>query len=125
MWATPLHSRNWLRLRAQAGDATPSNQLIRQNFPLENRSIRLYSNQTLARAVFFLNQRSRTTLAREDSCKVDFELVLRRPIETTATNGTCHLYSVSNRAMFSLKSFDPLSFWMFLPPLTRLYVLFL
>jgi hypothetical protein len=31
---------------------------------------------------FNLNQRSRTTLAREDSCKVDFEPVLRRPIET-------------------------------------------
>jgi len=27
--------------------------------------------------------------------------------------------------MFDLKSFDPLSFWMFLPPLTRLYLLFL
>jgi len=27
--------------------------------------------------------------------------------------------------MFPLKSFDPSSFWMFLPPLTRLYLLFL
>ena len=48
---------------AQTVDATPSNQLIRQHFPMENCFVRLYLNQTLARMVFRLSQRSRTTLS--------------------------------------------------------------
>jgi hypothetical protein len=41
-------------------------------------------NQTLARTVFRLNQRSRTTLSYAGPLQVDFGLVLRRPIETAA-----------------------------------------
>lgn len=41
----------------------PPNQLIRQYFALENRSVGLYFNQNLARELFRLIQRWRTILA--------------------------------------------------------------
>jgi hypothetical protein len=70
-------------LRAKPVDATPSNQLIRQYFPWRT-DLSGCNQSTLARAVFSLNQRSRTTLALSRLLQVDFELVLRRPIETAA-----------------------------------------
>jgi hypothetical protein len=39
-------AKSRLVVRAQPVDATPSNQLIRQYFPIENRSVRLYSIST-------------------------------------------------------------------------------
>jgi len=42
-----------LALRAQPVDATPSNQLFRQYFPLQNRSVRLYSIRTIQGSISF------------------------------------------------------------------------
>src|SRR5713226_6072706 len=52
-----------LLVPAQPVDATPSNQLIRQYFPLENQSIRLYSIRTRQGSVPF-----ESTLANDFSC---------------------------------------------------------
>ena len=77
---------SWLVVPAQPVDATPSNRLIRQSFPLENRSVRFYSirpsqggvpiESTLANYSYLLSP-----------LQVDFELVLRRPIETARITG--------------------------------------
>jgi hypothetical protein len=52
----------------------PSNQLIRQYFALENRSVGLYFNQNLARELFRLIQRARTIFSFLRFLQVDFEL---------------------------------------------------
>jgi len=76
---------------AQLVDATPSNQLIRQYFPLENRSVRLYSIRPSQDGIPF-----ESALANDfqllGPLQVDFELVLRRPIETAKVllHGHCH-----------------------------------
>src|SRR5713226_8763926 len=49
-----------LALRAQPVDVTPSNQLFRQYFPLQNRSVRLYSIRTIQGSISF-----ESTLANE------------------------------------------------------------
>ena len=71
----------------QGVDATPSSLLIRQYFCLENRSVRVCSIKTLARMVFPLNQGSQTIVGLLRPLQVDFDLVLRRPIESTALIG--------------------------------------
>ena len=70
----------WLTLPAQPVDATPSNELIRQYFPLENRSVRLYSIRPSQGGVPFESTLANELLAVEP-LQVDFELVLRRHIE--------------------------------------------
>src|SRR5713101_3939336 len=54
---------------------------------LENRSVRLYSINPSQGSVQFESTLA-NDLARADSCKVDFELVLRRPIETAPFFGS-------------------------------------
>jgi hypothetical protein len=54
---------------AQTVDAKPSSQLIRQHFPFGEPICPAVLNQTLARMVFRLNQRSRTTLSDSGPCK--------------------------------------------------------
>src|SRR5260370_20899196 len=52
-----------VRRATQPVDATPSSQLIRQHFPRGEPLCPAALNRTLARMVFRLNQRSRTTLS--------------------------------------------------------------
>jgi hypothetical protein len=76
-----------LRLRAQPVDATPSNELTPQYFPLESRSIRLQSIRPSQSGVPF-----ESTLVNDfwllSLLQVNSELVLRRPIETAAFTRT-------------------------------------